>query len=105
MKATYEYQSSEVEAKTRVNEANRTAQMTIYSAQAKAQAILSAKASEASALTVSLEQERLVYQNLKTALNFTSDELISWLWLSAVQSTASAQTFVVSKPATLQGAL
>jgi len=72
--------------------------MVLLNAQATATAIIAAKASEAEALKVALEQESNAYKQLIADLQLTPEQFVAWVWLAAVSGTSSPQNIVVARP-------
>jgi regulator of protease activity HflC (stomatin/prohibitin superfamily) len=88
--ALYEQEASIVRAQTAIIEAQAQANITVLSAEADAEAYVINMEAQAKAINITLTAERLAYYAMGQQLNLTSSELLSLLWIMAVQEHESS---------------
>jgi len=98
-----EQMKTEISASAQVATAVQDANIVVVKANATAGAFLLSKQAERDATLATLDAEREAYASLKRQLNLTADELLSLVWLSAIQDTAAPQMISVPQPTQLFG--
>jgi regulator of protease activity HflC (stomatin/prohibitin superfamily) len=101
-KAQYDREAATVVAETNVLLSEKTAQVQIINAQASAQAVVVQADATANSTRVRVKAESEAYSGLSGSLGFNSTELLSYLWIQAVQAHTSSQLIInLDKPAVL----
>jgi len=91
-------QQTVIQASQMVATAQQDASILVVNAQAQAQAYLLQKQAERNATLITFSAARDSYFNLKTGLNLTSAELLSIIWLDALEAGGSSQVIAVPAP-------
>jgi len=91
-----------IQAGTDLLAATKQAEVLIVQANTRAGSVLLQKNQEALVQRQLIEQEQLALVSIKDNLGFTTDELLSYLYLQALQTTKARITFATSPPSGIQ---
>jgi len=87
-----------IQAGTDLLAATKQAEVLIVQANTRAGSVLLQKNQEALVQKQLIEQEQLALLSIKENLNFTTDELLSYLFLQALQTTSAKITYATKPP-------
>ncbi|RMG41392.1 MAG: hypothetical protein D6732_02500 [Methanobacteriota archaeon] len=93
--ARLEQQAALVRAQTAILEAQAQANITLIEANASAQAFIIQMEAQAKALNITLTAQSEAYYALAQALNLTSTELLSFLWIQALLEIGSFGNLII----------
>ena len=88
-------QSALVQAQTLILEADAAKNRTIINANASAQAFIIQMQAQADSVNITLTAEQEAYYAFSQLLNMTSAELLSYLWIKALQEIGNAGNLVI----------
>jgi len=94
-------QQTVIQASQMVATAQQDASIVVVKAQAAAQSYVLQKQAQRNATLITFEASRDSYENLKTQLNMSSDEVLALIWLDALEAGSAAQVVGVPAPAQL----
>jgi regulator of protease activity HflC (stomatin/prohibitin superfamily) len=102
--AKYQQDVARTEANTRVEEAKRQAEIILLQASATAKSTRLQAAADANITLRQMEAETAAYKTIQTELDLTEDQLLSYVWLKAIQTRRPSTENVigVAKPAVLE---
>ena len=97
-RVTEEQTKTRINAEQQVATARQDAEILVVQATAAGDAFVLEKTAERDAILVTLDNERAIYKNMKTTLNLTTEQLLTLIWLSSIQSTDAPQMLNVPAP-------
>lgn len=102
--AKYQQDVAKTEANTRVEEAKRQAEIILLEASATAKSTTLQAAADANITLRQMEAETAAYKTIQTELELDEDQLLSYVWLKAIQTRRPTTENVigVAKPAVLE---